>query len=177
LQVFLIAVALGADAFSVALGVGLGQVGFRQKFRLSFHFGLFQFFMPIVGWLLGFGVFSLLDPVKRWVAFALLSGIGVKMVYESFVEEENKRVADPTRGLSLVILSFATSIDAFGVGFSMAMLFESFFLPCLVIGLVAAGMTLLGIELGDRIASKVGKRVESLGGIILIVIGIKILVS
>jgi len=175
-----IAFALAMDAFavSIASSVVLRKVSPRQTFRLSFHFGLFQFLMPVLGWLAGSELVRWFSAYDHWVAFGLLSFIGGKMLYESRRRGEEKLAArDPTRGLRLVMLSFATSIDALAVGLSFAMLEVSVWYPAVIIGFVAAGMTLLGLRLGARLGSRFGRRMEIIGGLVLIAIGISILVD
>src|SRR5512145_3318729 len=135
-----IALALAMDAFAVALGAGLTleRLTGRHLFRLGFHFGLFQAMMPVVGWLAGLTVQHWIAAYDHWVAFGLLAFVGGKMLYEALrSEDEEKEAGDPTRGLTLVILSVATSIDALAVGLSLAMLGVNIWLPALVIGLVA----------------------------------------
>ena len=173
---FLVAVGLGADAFSVALSVGFGGATFRQTFRLTFHFGLFQAFMPAIGWSLGQQAVGHVSRYDRWIAFGLLAGIGLKMFYEAFQEdEEEKGRGDKTRGWSLVMLSFATSIDAMGVGIGMGLSSSILFKPCLLIGLVAASMTFVGLRLGERLSRAFGQRLEVVGALILIGSGFKML--
>jgi len=174
-----LAVALAMDAFAVALGVGinLSRLTGRHLFRLGFHFGLFQALMPILGWLAGMTIQRWINTYDHWVAFVLLSFVGGKMLYEAFQETEIKDEKDPTRGLTLVILSLATSIDALAVGLSLGMLDISIWTPALVIGLVAGILTVVGLLLGRRCEAIWGKRVEIFGGLILCAIGIKILLQ
>jgi len=171
------AIGLGMDAFTVAIVVGmtLGQITARQLFRLSWHFGLFQFFMPILGWLAGQQIVAWIAPFDHWLAFILLSWIGLKMVLSS----ENKMPADkdPTKGLTLVVLSIATSIDALAVGLSLGTMGMIIMKPALVIGVVAWAMTLVGMAFGRKLGMAFGRRMEILGGLILIGIGLKILVE
>jgi putative Mn2+ efflux pump MntP len=173
-----IALALAMDAFavSVAVGITLERVHARHVFRLSFHFGLFQFLMPVLGWLAGVTVRGWLASVSPWVAFGLLTVVGGKMIWESFWtdgEGETDR-ADPTRGLSLVTLSVATSIDALAAGMGMALLKVSILLPSVIIGLVAAGMSVVGIRFGECIGSRLEHWAERAGGAVLIAIGARI---
>lgn len=175
-----IAVALAMDAFAVALGTGmnLAAVTGRHLFRLGFHFGLFQALMPVIGWLAGIGLQQKIAAWDHWVAFALLAGVGGHMLWEAWRgDHEGKGVGDPTRGLSLVVLSVATSIDALAVGFSLSILGVSIWTPALVIGLVAGAFTVAGMLIGRRAGDQWGPRVEVLGGLILIGIGVKILVE
>lgn len=175
------ALALAMDAFAVSVGVstGLGGISRGQTFRLAFHFGFFQFMMPIIGWLAGQSVLKYIQSIDHWVAFGLLLFIGCKMIYESFQKGEkiaNKKT-DPTKGFSLLLLSIATSIDALAVGLSFAALQVAILFPSVIIGLVAFFMTIIGAQLGPLLGQVVGKRAELFGGLVLILIGIKILVG
>jgi putative Mn2+ efflux pump MntP len=175
-----VAVGLAMDAFAVAIGAGLTlrAPDARQTFRLAWHFGLFQALMPVIGWAAGRTVADWLAPVDHWIAFGLLAAIGAKMIYEAiWQDEDEKSRADPTKGWSLVLLSVATSIDALAVGLSLALLGVSIWYPALVIGVVAAAFTIVGLQLGKRFGALLGRRVEVLGGVILIGIGLKILVE
>ncbi|SIN74992.1 manganese efflux pump MntP [Halodesulfovibrio marinisediminis] len=173
-----ISIALAMDAFAVAIatGVALKRVSSRQTFRLAWHFGLFQALMPIIGWYLGSTVRSSIEAYDHWIAFGLLGYIGFKMIRESFDKDEESQ-GDPTRGMTLVVLSVATSIDALAVGFSLSMLGLSIWWPALVIGVVALLFTAVGLHLGKSVseAKGIGSYAELVGGIVLIGIGIKIL--
>jgi putative Mn2+ efflux pump MntP len=180
LTIFLIALGLAMDAFAVALSGGFagGKATPRQTIRLAFHFGLFQFLMPILGWAAGLTVQNLIQAYDHWVAFALLAGIGGKMVYESSkMGKEEKKVSDITRGASLILLSLATSIDALAVGLSLSFLHVRILYPSAVIGIVCFVLTAFGFAFGNRLGKLLGKRVELLGGLVLVGIGAKILVE
>jgi putative Mn2+ efflux pump MntP len=176
-----IALALAMDAFAVSLGTGmsLSPATGRQTFRLAFHFGLFQFVMPIVGWAAGESFVKYIGRYEHWLAFALLLGVGGRMIFESFQPEKpaGVRRPDPTLGFSLIVLSVATSLDALAVGLSLAALRAPILYPAVVIGLVAFGMTVAGMRLGPALGKVIGRRAELFGGLILILIGIKILVD
>ena len=174
-----LALALAMDAFAVALGTGavLSRLTGRHLFRLGFHFGLFQALMPVIGWLAGLTIMQWVEAWDHWIAFSLLAIIGGRMIYEAFSDEEKTDDRDPTKGLSLVLLSIATSIDALAVGFSLSVIGVSIWMPALVIGLVAGILTIVGMLLGGRIGDRWGSRVEIFGGLVLIAIGIKILVE
>ena len=174
-----LALALAMDAFAVALGTGavLSRLTGRQLFRLSFHFGLFQSLMPVIGWLAGLTIMQWVEAWDHWIAFSLLAIIGGRMIYEAFSDKEKTDDRDPTKGLSLVLLSIATSIDALAVGFSLSVIGVSIWMPALVIGLVAGVLTIAGMLLGGRIGDRWGTRVEVFGGLVLIAIGIKILIE
>ena len=174
-----LALALAMDAFAVALGTGavLSRLTGRHLFRLGFHFGLFQALMPVIGWLAGLTIIQWVEAWDHWIAFSLLAIIGGRMIYEAFSDEENTDDRDPTKGLSLVLLSIATSIDALAVGFSLSVIGVSIWMPALVIGLVAGVLTIVGMLLGGRIGDRWGSRVEIFGGLVLIAIGVKILIE
>ena len=174
-----LALALAMDAFAVALGTGavLSRLTGRHLFRLGFHFGLFQALMPVIGWLAGLTIIQWVEAWDHWIAFSLLAIIGGRMIYEAFSDEEKTDDRDPTKGLSLVLLSIATSIDALAVGFSLSVIGVSIWMPALVIGLVAGVLTIAGMLLGGRIGNRWGSRVEIFGGVVLIAIGIKILIE
>ena len=180
LNIMAIAVALAMDAFAVAIatGVRLKRVSLRQFFRLAWHFGLFQAMMPVVGWAAGLTVRDRIERYDHWVAFGLLTFVGVNMIREAFkLEEDAREKHDPTRGLTLVMLSVATSIDALAVGLTVAMLQVGIWFPALVIGLVAGGFTVLGLHLGKAVGSaeRLSPLAGVIGGVVLIGIGIKIL--
>jgi putative Mn2+ efflux pump MntP len=180
LTILLIATGLAMDALAVAIatGVMLPKLTFRHFFRLSFHFGLFQFLMPIIGWMAGTTISSYIQAFDHWIAFGLLALIGGRMIQGSFSEDPQRAVVkDPTRKMSLVVLSTATSVDALAVGLSLAVLNVSILYPCVVIGVVAAIMTVLGLFFGSRLGRRFGKRMELIGGLVLIVIGLKILIG
>jgi len=172
-----LALALAMDAFAVALGTGtvLARLTGRHIFRLGFHFGLFQALMPVIGWLAGQTVVRFVSAWDHWIAFALLVLIGGRMIREAMSGEEKAGDRDPTRGLSLVMLSIATSIDALAVGFSLSVIGVSIWFPAFIIGLVAGALTVVGMLVGRRIGDRWGPRVEILGGVVLIVIGTRIL--
>jgi putative Mn2+ efflux pump MntP len=180
LTLAVIAVALALDAFAVALATGLTlpQLTNRHLFRFGFHFGLFQAMMPVLGWLAGITLREKIEAIDHWIAFTLLFCVGAKMLWDALhQDEENSRTCDPTKGLSLVMLSIATSIDALAVGLSLAVLGVKIWIPALVIGLTAAVLTVAGMLFGRRLGSAWGFRVELIGGFLLIAIGLKILLE
>jgi manganese efflux pump family protein len=173
-----LACALAMDAFAVAIvtGLTLSQMTRRHIFRLAFHFGLFQALMPILGWAAGKAVYRYIAEFDHWVAFGLLAFVGIRMLLGAIhKDDETKLDSDPTSGWALILLSVATSIDALAVGLSLAMVGSTIIVPSIVIGIVAAAFTVTGMLLGRKVGSLWGKRVEAVGGIILILIGIKIL--
>jgi len=177
LDVLMIAVGLAMDAFAVSLGAGAsGQaVGGRAEFRLSFHFGLFQFLMPVAGWFLGVRIAAFLSSIDHWIAFGLLVFVGVRMIRAGFDKNGETYTTDPSRGFTLVLLATATSIDALAIGLSLGMLRVRIWYPSVIIGIVTGGLTLLGMRLGTRLGIRFGKHMEVVGGAILILLGLRIL--
>lgn len=176
-----IAVALAMDAFavSIAVGISLKKVSARQTFRLSWHFGLFQAMMPIIGWWLGSAIRTVVEQYAPWIAFLLLAAVGTNMLREAlqFDHDSDEPRKDSTKGLTMVMLSVATSIDALAVGFSMSMLQISIATPAVIIGIVAAVFTITGMHLGKKVASfkRLSTYAEVLGGLVLLGIGVNIL--
>ena len=171
-----LALALGCDAFAVGLGVGTRWHGPRQVFRLAFHFGLFQFLMPLLGWPLGRGALGVARGWAPWLAFAVLLFLGLRMAKEALSSApEDLHPRDPTRGLSLVGLSLATSIDALGAGFSLGLVGRGIWLPAVVIGLVAGAMTYVAMRLGGRLSRRFGRGMDLAGGLVLVGLAFKML--
>lgn len=179
LEILLIAVGLAMDAFAVSLGIGTTRWshGPRPLFRLSFHFGLFQCLMPIAGWAAGSSVAPLLASVDHWIALALLCFVGGRMIRSAIRPGETRYEIDPSRGWTLIMLSVATSIDAFAVGLTLAMLEVGILYPSVVIGVVTASLSLLGLVVGHRLGLRFGRVMEALGGLVLIAIGVRIVVT
>ena len=177
--IFILAVGLGVDAFSVAIGIGAAndKKSWAPVLRLAVAFGLFQFVMPIIGWLAGLTVVEIIASFDHWIAFALLALVGGKMIWEGFEKENDEEKADQTRGWPLLMLSIATSIDALAVGFSFSILKMPVVFPAIIIGIVCFFMTVTGMIFGKVLARIFGKKVEIFGGIVLIAIGIKILID
>lgn len=177
LEIFSISFALGLDAFSVSIAAGayFKKATARQKFRLSFHFGFFQFIMPILGWLIGISILNLIQKLDHWLVFLILSAIGIKMIYEGRKNEIEIIKIDISKGFYLISLAVATSVDALAIGFSLALLEIHIFAVSAVIGVVAAFMTLVGIRIGEKTANITSNKAFIIGGIILILVGINIL--
>ncbi len=179
LTLLFIAFALAIDAFAVSLSTGayLVKADGRQTFRMAFHFGLFQFLMPIIGWAAGTSFAMLIETADHWIAFGLLAVIGGRMIWNAFRSEGESIRNDVTKGWSLISLSVATSIDALAVGLSLSMISVQIVFPALIIGIVAGGMSVLGIRLGERVSHSFGTHMEYVGGIILILIGVRIVLE
>ncbi|NTW06395.1 MAG: manganese efflux pump [Syntrophaceae bacterium] len=177
--IILLAIALGVDAFSVAIGIGAAnnKKSLMPIWRLSLSFGLFQFAMPVAGWFAGATVVDIIADYDHWIAFGLLALIGGKMIWEGFEEESEEDKDDRTRGWPLLMLSIATSIDALAVGFSFSLLKASILFPSVIIGIVCFCMTAVGMIFGKVLAKLFGRKVEIFGGLVLIAIGTRILLD
>lgn len=179
-SIILLAIGLAMDCFAVSLGIGsCGSVVSRRSFfRLAFHFGIFQGLMTLLGWLAGSTIVNVISSFDHWVVFILLAWVGARMIKESFQKEEDcGPTQDPSRGKTLIMLSIATSLDALAVGLSLALVDGSIWTAAAIIGGVSLVLSLVGLLLGGKLNNKFGKRMELLGGILLIGIGLRILVT
>jgi manganese efflux pump family protein len=180
LSILVIALGLSADCFAVAISGGATQEKFSilKMCRLALIFGFFQGMMTIIGWFLGNTVVDFIASFDHWIAFVLLLVIGCRMIWESFSKDDDKKkVKDITWGLTVFTLAIATSIDALAVGLSLSFLKINILYPAVVIGIVAFILTSVGFWIGKKVSSLLGKRAQLAGGIILILIGIRILLE
>lgn len=179
LDTLLLAFALAMDASAVSLGIGTAGYAraARPIFRIAFHFGLFQGLMTFLGWAAGTGLERLIAGVDHWIAVVLLGFIGLRMILSGLDPRPQARSVDPTRGLTMVALSIATSIDAAAAGLSIAVLGQPIAFPAAAIALVSSGLSLAALTAGRRLGEAFGKRMEILGGIVLLFIGLRILLT
>jgi putative Mn2+ efflux pump MntP len=168
-ELILIAVALAVDGPQGLAGTP-GQV-----LRIAFFFGLFQFLMPLAGWVLGGSLAELICGYDHWVAFAILAVVAGRLIHESFGSGDH--VQDITRGLPLLLLSVATSIDALAVGLSLAFLDSNILRASLLIGIVAFLGTVAGFLIGRKAGELLGRRARLAGGVVLLVVALRILVT
>lgn len=189
IDIILLAVALAMDCFTVSIVSGLiGERGERKEergenswlYRMAFLFGFFQAAMPLLGWLGIIHFKTYMEAYDHWIAFALLSFIGGKMIWESFGPEEEKHF-NPRHLHTQLLLAIATSIDALAIGISFACtgytVLSQLVLPLIIIGIVSFLFSIIGYHLGRRFGKTITKRIkpELIGGLILIAIGLKIL--
>lgn len=167
------------DAFAVSLGIGTaGEIhSLRGKVRLAAHFGIFQAGMAALGWVVGGTVVNAIEGIDHWIALALLGYVGVKLIYAGLKKDGQAFSEDPSTGKTLVLLSFATSIDAFAVGLSIVFMKIPVLLTVSAIGVVSFLLSTIGLFAGARLSEAFGKRMEIIGGLILIGIGIQIVAS
>lgn len=178
-ELLFLSFALAFDAFAVSIvsGTRSDVDNPKARFRLSFHFGLFQLIMPIIGWFLGIQVANWFSSFDHWIAFAILAYIGYKMISESKSQDVDDISNNPSKGKNLILLSIATSIDALAVGFSLAMLKVEVFFPALCIGVITGLLSLVGIYIGKYFGIKFTTYAKIIGGGILILIGFKIVLE
>jgi putative Mn2+ efflux pump MntP len=177
-ETLVIAVGLSMDAVAVSLAASATNraPGRRATFRLSFHFGLFQAMMPVVGWALGVSVAPYIASIDHWLAFALLGFVGGRMIHAAVAGGAREALPrDPSRGTTLVMLSVATSIDALAIGLTLAMLGHDIWHAAPIIGVVTGSLSFAAILVGRRVGAAVGARMEIVGGIALVAIGARIL--
>ncbi len=179
ITVIFVAFGLAMDSFavSIASGITIKNLKINNALKVAFSFGLFQAFMPLVGWLAGLSLREIISGIDHWIAFALLILIGLKMIYESLKIESASKGLDPLNIYILLMLSIATSIDALAVGLSFAFLKIYIVTPVIIIGIVTFLLSLLGIVIGNKLGHFFEKKIEIAGGLILIGIGIKILIE
>ncbi len=180
ISIFLIAIGLSADCFAVSLSSGIStkNQSWIKVLRVALSFGIFQALMPLIGWLVGRTVIGFISGFDHWIAFALLGFVGGKMIFESFHHsKDDDKATDISRGWLLITMSIATSIDALAVGLSFALLDIQIALASPIIGVVALGITVVGFQAGKHAGKLMGKRAETLGGLILLAIAFRILLS
>jgi putative Mn2+ efflux pump MntP len=180
ISILFIAIGLSADCFAVSLSsaISLKSISRLLVLRIAAAFGLFQGLMPVLGWLAGQTIVDLIADFDHWIAFILLAIIGMKMIWESFrSEKERNNKTDITSWFLLLTLSVATSIDALAVGLSFAFMEVNIVTAVITIGVISFIVTIIGLLLSRRVGKLFGKRAETVGGIILIGIGLRILIS
>lgn len=181
LEMLLLGVGVSADAFAVAICKGLDSKKFRKKNAtiIALFFGGFQFFMTAIGWLLAYNFSKYIENIDHWIAFTLLAFLGGKMLYESFKQDPGTcSIEEPSLDIKeLFLLSIATSIDALAVGISLAIVHVPILAPAIIIGICTFNFSYLAVYIGYRFGCKFQKQSEIIGGIILIIIGLKILID
>lgn len=168
---------MDAFAVSVTSGLTIKKLHINNALKIATFFGMFQAIMPVIGWSAGLGFRGFISGVDHWIAFGLLSLIGFKMIFESRAMDSDKKSTDPLNIYTLLILSVATSIDALAVGLSLSLLNISIINPSIIIGVTTFMFSFAGVYIGKRAGHFFEKKIETAGGIILIVIGVKILIE
>lgn len=179
-EILLIAIGLSMDSLAVSItcGIILKRFRIRHIFRIALFMGIFQGVMPLIGWMAGITFQKYISQYDHWVAFALLSVLGGKMLYEGLSpkDDDNKKF-DPTKMLTLFGLAIATSIDALAIGVSFAMLNIAVAEPIVIIGFTTFLLSFIGAAFSSRFGNRLNLKMEIIGGLLLIGIGLKILIE
>lgn len=177
----LVGIGLALDAFAVSItsGISIKKMRLHHALRIAVTFSLFQAVMPVIGWFIGNKARSFIVAVDHWVAFGLLTLIGVKMIYEGLkIDKEVEKESNPLNIHILFALAIATSIDALVVGLTLSVIEISIFIPVVIIGAITFIMSFTGVYLGNRYGHIFdATKLEVFGGIILIALGLKILIE
>ena len=178
IEILLISISLAMDAFAVSIckGVSMKKMNWKKAIIIGLYFGGFQMLMPIIGYMLGKGFENVVANIDHWIAFILLAGIGANMIKEAFSDESDK-VNDNIDVKTMILLAIATSIDALAVGITFAFLKVNLILAISLIGIVAFALSVIGTKIGNRLGDKYGNKACLVGGVILILMGIKILIE
>ncbi len=179
-EIFLLAVSLSMDAFAISMckGLAMKRISLSYAAVIAAFFGVFQALMPVAGWLLASSFASYIIDYDHWVAFALLSLIGGKMIIDSFKNDGDELSEKSVLNIKeLFMLAIATSIDAFAVGITFAFLNVNIFLSSFIIGAVTFVLSLVGVFIGARVGARFKNKATLLGGIVLVLIGVKILLE
>lgn len=176
IEIFLISIGLAMDAFSVATckGLAMKKLEWKKAIIVGIYFGLFQGLMPIIGYYLGINFQDKIVNIDHWIAFILLIAIGINMIKEAVVPKDEEK-DDSINFKNMIILSIATSIDALAIGITFAFLNCNIIKSASLIGIVTFILSTIGVKIGNKFGSKYENKAEIMGGVILIILGIKIL--
>ena len=178
LEIVLISIGLAMDAFAVSIckGLSMKKMSWKKALIVALYFGIFQGLMPVIGYLLGTSFESLVTKIDHWIAFALLVLIGINMLKESF-GNESETCNDNVDFKTMVVLAIATSIDALAIGITFAFLQVNIIFASLMIGVITFAICIIGVKIGNKFGDKYERKAETVGGLILILMGIKILLE
>ena len=178
IEIILIGIGLAMDAFAVSIckGLSMKKLEFRKAIVIALYFGIFQAVMPIIGYYLGERFESLVTSIDHWIILGLLVFIGANMIKESF-EKENTEANDNVDMKTMLILAIATSIDALAVGITFAFFEINVISVVLAIGIITFILSVIGVKIGNKFGEKYKRKSEFVGGLILILIGIKVLME
>ena len=178
LEIITIGIGLAMDSFAVSIckGLSIKKMSWKNVFLIALYFSIFHFGMPIIGYFLGETFSSFMGHIDHWVAFILLSFIGIKMIVGSFSKKKNKRI-DSVRFKDMLALVIATSIDPLAIGVALAFLETNIIISASIIGAATFVLSAIGVIIGNRFGGKFDKKAEGAGGVILVLIGLKILLE
>lgn len=177
-EILLIGIGLAMDAFAVSIckGLSMKKINWKNVVIIALYFGVFQALMPLIGYFLGMTFESIVTTFDHWVAFALLTLIGGGMIKESFDDEDDKK-NDKVDFKTMVVLAIATSIDALAIGITFAFFDVNIVLAVSIIGIITFIISVLGVKIGNRFGDKYQNKAQLMGGIILVLLGFKILLE
>lgn len=177
-ELIIISIGLAMDAFAVSIckGLAMKKMNWKNAVITGTYFGVFQAIMPLIGFLLGLGFEQKITSIDHWIAFILLGLIGANMLKSSF-SKEKEEAPDNVDFKTMIVLSIATSIDALAIGITFAFLQVNIILAITLIGIITFGLSVIGVKIGNIFGDKYEKKAEFVGGLILILMGIKILLE
>ena len=178
IELVILSIGLAMDAFAVAVckGLSMKKMSWKKGLIIGLYFGFFQAFMPLIGYLLGINFQEKIQSVDHWIAFKLLGIIGLNIVKEAN-SKETEIANDSIKFKDMVILAIATSIDALAIGITFAFLKVNVIFAIILIGVITFGISVVGVKIGNLFGCKYEKKAELAGGLILILLGIKILIE
>lgn len=178
LETVLVAIGLAMDAFAVSVckGLSMFKMNWKKAFTIAIYFGIFQMVMPLLGFLLGIGFSEWIEAIDHWIAFILLGFIGLNMI-KNVKNDENESDNASLDLKTMTLLAIATSIDAFAVGVTFAFLRVEIIKAVVIIGIVTLGISAFGVIIGNKFGNKLQNKAELLGGVVLIIMGFKILLQ
>lgn len=179
IEILLLGISLSMDAFAVSIckGLSMKKINWKKGIIIGLYFGLFQALMPVIGYCLGSAFESFVTSIDHWIAFVLLSLIGGNMIKEAFGGDEKENCNDSIDFRIMIVLAITTSIDALSVGITFAFLDVNLLLAIILIGLTTFTISLIGVKIGNQFGSKYENKAQIAGGVVLILIGIKILLE
>lgn len=179
IEIILIAISLAMDAFAVSIckGLSMKKMDWKKAVIIALYFGIFQAGMPIIGYFLGVGFEESIKFIDHWIAFILLAVIGGNMIKEALSKEDDDEIDDKVDFKTMIVLAIATSIDALAVGVTFAFLNVDIVLSVIIIGILTFIISFIGVKIGNVFGNKYQKKAEFAGGIVLILIGLKILLE
>ena len=178
IELIILSIGLAMDAFSVSIckGLSLTKMKIKDAIIVGLYFGIFQALMPIIGYSIGIKFYEQITNVDHWIAFILLFCIGINMIKDAIINKEEEK-DDSLKTQDMLVLAVATSIDALSVGITFAFLNVNIILACTLIGVITFAISIIGVKIGNVFGNKYEKKAQIFGGIILIILGFKILLQ
>ncbi len=179
LEIIIIGTILALDAFAISIyeGISMKKMNYKNTIIIAFYFGIFQAIMLVIGYLLGSAFSDFVASVDHWIAFILLVIIGGKMIKDSTDHKKKKKKNSKVDAKAMILLAAATSIDALAIGVTFGFLEINIFLAATIVGTITFLLSMAGVKIGNKFGNKLQNKAELIGGIILIIIGLKILLE